>query len=542
MARRLISSLIGKIVGIYLNTPKFMDPYGSFVSKVAVSKGDFEVVFVCYNAIHEEEFNDYFAKMPWLAIPFPETNDIKQRLRKWFRMRDCGLIIIHSNGEILTQETANHMTEWFGEDAYPFTQERFNFLKDQVEASKRNQSITSLLISKSRDFLLSNHGNYQVKLFVALPVSECELVGKTVCLYFGDNHLKSNDGRYSPCPEFTFLLVYVYNKLKEKGEKFEVVFLSCDQQIEEFKQGLEIMPWLTLPFKDNMAVSLWHYFDFRSDQHTPQLVIIGPDGKTLNKNNVVALIEEYGIDADPFTQEKVDELVKAKEEVPHTLESLLVYGDKDFVIRKNGCKVLVSELVGKNILLFINQYEQLETPKFTKTLIRTYLDIKANKDKALEVIFIAANIEDEWAFDECFSRMPWLALPYRDARKKRIQRIFQLVRCPTIIAIDTSGQVVTNITSFHHPIIMHGAEAYPFTEERFKYMKKEVDKMAKGSWPQKLKHELHAEHELLLMKDRQLYTCSACMEFGTRWTFFCKQCKFNLHPKCALDKQSITLE
>ena len=142
---------------------------------------------------------------------------------------------------------------------------------------------------------------------------------------------------YNPCVEFTTALVEVYSKLKEKGEKFETVSLPLDYEEEEFKQGLETLPWLTLPFKDKSIEKLVRYFELGT---IPTLVIIGPDGRTVNPN-VAELIEEHGIDAYPFTPDRISELAeigKAKQEA-QTLESLLVSGDSDFVIGKSGSKV-----------------------------------------------------------------------------------------------------------------------------------------------------------------------------------------------------------
>ena len=134
--------------------------------------------------------------------------------------------------------------------------------------------------------------------------------------------------------EFTSILVNVYNKLKEKGEKFEVVVISLDYKHDEFKQAFETMPWLGLPYNDKTRGRLIHYFDHKDRLG---LVIIGPDGKTMNDNAVV-VIEEHGIDAYPFTLERIEELEKAKQE-PLSLESLLVFEGNDFVIGKGGSKV-----------------------------------------------------------------------------------------------------------------------------------------------------------------------------------------------------------
>ena len=42
-----------------------------------------------------------------------------------------------------------------------------------------------------------------------------------------------------------------YNKLKEDGKQFEVVFVSSDRDEESWEEYLSSMPWYSLPFSDN---------------------------------------------------------------------------------------------------------------------------------------------------------------------------------------------------------------------------------------------------------------------------------------------------
>lgn len=166
-----------------------------------------------------------------------------------------------------------------------------------------------------------------------------------VGLYFSMNS-------FSPSLEFTPMLVEFYKKLKEKGHDFEIVLISLDHDEEQFKQGFETMPWLALPFNVMNSQKIARYFDLGT---LPTLVIIGQDGKTL-KRNVAELIEEHGVLAYPFSPEKLVELAeieKANIEA-QTLESLLVSGDKDFVIEKSGSKVLFFIIAVLNLLIFQN--------------------------------------------------------------------------------------------------------------------------------------------------------------------------------------------
>lgn len=161
-----------------------------------------------------------------------------------------------------------------------------------------------------------------------MPVTELE--GKTVGLYFILSTFKRSS-------DFTSTLVEAYNKLKAKDSNFEIVMIPLDDGEESFKKELNSVPWFSLPFKDKKCEKLVRYFELST---LPTVVIIGPDGKTLH-TNVADAIEEHGVNAYPFTPEKFSELEqieKAKMEA-QTLESVLVSGDLDFVVGKDGVKV-----------------------------------------------------------------------------------------------------------------------------------------------------------------------------------------------------------
>lgn len=131
----------------------------------------------------------------------------------------------------------------------------------------------------------------------------------------------------------------MYEKLKAQGGNFEIVMIPLDDEDEDesFKKEFASMPWFSLPLKDRTCEKLARYFQLST---LPTLVIIGTDGKTLHPN-VAEAIEEHGILAYPFTPERFAELEQmenAKREA-QTLESILVIGDNDFVIGKDGEKV-----------------------------------------------------------------------------------------------------------------------------------------------------------------------------------------------------------
>ncbi|XP_073104108.1 probable nucleoredoxin 1-1 isoform X1 [Elaeis guineensis] len=513
-----IANLEGKTVGLYFSaswcppcrgfTPKLIETYGELSSEGK----DFEVVFVSGDR-DEDSFNGYFSKMPWLAIPFSDSK-ARDRLDELFKVRGIPhLVILGARGEVLNEKGVPAVRE-YGSEGYPFTPEKINKLKEDEEAAKREQTLQTVLVSPSRDYLISNDGNKQV--------SVSELEGKIVCLYFTINGMK-------PCDEFTLVLGKIYRKLKERGESFEVVMVSLDDEESSFKGGFATMPWLAIPFQDKSCGKLVRYFELRT---VPTLVVLGADGKTLH-SNIAEVVEEHGEEAwegFPFSQDKMDmlaEKAKAKLEA-QTLESLLVSGELDYVIGKDGVKVPVSELIGKNILLYFSAKWCGPCRAFLPKLVEEYNKIK-EKDSAFELVFVSSD-RDQNSFEDFFSGMPWLALPFGDERKKTLSRLFKIRGIPSLVAIGPTGKTVT--TDARHLLMIHGADAYPFTEERIKELEDQIEEMAKG-WPEKLKHELHEEHELVLTRCGE-YGCDGCNGLGGKWSYRCTECNFDLHPRCAL--------
>ncbi|EEF37007.1 nucleoredoxin, putative [Ricinus communis] len=508
-----IDSLKGKKLGLYFSaswcgpcqrfTPTLVEVYNELAPK-----GDFEIVFITADE-DDESFEEYFSKMPWLAIPFSDS-DKRDRLDEIFKVQGIPhFVILDENGKV-SSESGVEIIQEYGVQCYPFTAERIKVLKGQEEEARRNQSLRSILVFGSRDYVIASDGK---------KVSVSELEGKTVGLYFS---LSS----YTSCVDFTSTLAEVYEKLKAKGENFEIVFISLDDEEETFQQSLANMPWLAFPFNDKGCEKLVRYFELST---VPTLVVIGPDGKTLH-SNVAEAIEEHGVQAYPFTPEKFAELAEMEKarEAAQTLESVLVSGDQNFVIGRDGAKIPVTDLVGKNILLYFSAHWCPPCRAFLPKLVEAYHEIKT-KDDAFEVIFISSD-RDQASFDEFFSGMPWLALPFGDVRKASLSRKFKVQGIPMLIALGPTGRTITK--EARSLVTLHGADAYLFTEEHLKEIEAKYEDMAKG-WPEKVNHALHEEHELVLSR-RMNFICDGCNEGGNIWSFHCEECDFDLHPKCAL--------
>jgi len=154
--------LKGKKLGFYFSaswcgpcrgfTPTLVEVYNELSPN-----GDFEVVFVSADE-DEEAFKSYFSKMPWLAIPFSDS-ETRSRLDELFNVNGIPhLALLDEAGKVITEDGVDIIRD-YGAEGYPFTSERVQELKDQEEEAKRNQSLRSILASRSRDFLISSDGN-----------------------------------------------------------------------------------------------------------------------------------------------------------------------------------------------------------------------------------------------------------------------------------------------------------------------------------------------------------------------------------------------
>ncbi|TVU40094.1 hypothetical protein EJB05_13543, partial [Eragrostis curvula] len=360
-----------------------------------------------------------------------------------------------------------------------------------ADAAAAPRGIEEILVSGNRDFLVRNSGE-QVK------VSNVD--ASIIALYFSATWCL-------PSRQFTLKLVEAYNELASQGKSFEVVFVSNDLNEEEFNSYFAKMSWLAVPFSDPEGrQSIADRFEVTG---IPHLVILNAKtGQVCTEDGIDCFIE-YGIEAYPFTPERINELkgqeipveeAKAKA-ASEALQSLLVYGDLDFVIGKEGAKVPVSKLVGKTVLLYFSAKSCGPCQVFLPRLVKEYRKIQ-EKNTDFDIVFISYD-KDQRSYDEHFSEMTWLALPMEDERKEFLIRTFKIQGIPSLVAIGPTGQTVTK--DARTLLMIHGADAFPFTKERLAELKKSMDKIAK-EWPKMYKHKFHDHEFILENKDEEVKT------------------------------------
>lgn len=160
-----INYLSEKIVGLYFSaswcppcrrfTPKLEEVYKELLVSSSNGNNDFEVVFISSDK-DEESFNGYFEKMPWLAIPFIDSEK-RKTLKDLFKVRGipCLVILDKDGTKVLTEQGVKAVYD-YGAKGYPFSLERLNELKEEEERLKKEQPLGFILANESRDFLIFN--------------------------------------------------------------------------------------------------------------------------------------------------------------------------------------------------------------------------------------------------------------------------------------------------------------------------------------------------------------------------------------------------
>ncbi|KAK8623266.1 hypothetical protein V6N13_118154 [Hibiscus sabdariffa] len=405
-------------------------------------------------------------------------------------------------------------------DLYDNTGNLVQPLTDGDSHNISSSKFPSLLGSNGCDFLLSSTAQ-------AAQVKVSDLEGKVIGLYFSANW-------YPPCRNFNNLLVGVYEQLKSNGCNFEVVFVSSDEDLGAFNGYRESMPWLSIPYSDlETKKALNRQFDVEG---IPCLIILQPDGSTLHDG--VELIYKHGVEAFPFTKEKLEELQR-EERMKHesqTLTNLLTNPARDYLLDPTLTnKVPVDSLIGKTVGLYFSAQWCVPCAKFTPKLISIYQKIKQNMEEKggnedFEIVFLSYD-RDQSGFVSYYGAMPWLALPFGESTIRNLAKYFDVQGIPCLIIIGPDGKTVTK--QGRNLINLYQENAYPFTDAKLELLQKEMEEEAKRL-PRTDYHAGH-RHELTLVSEGNgggPFICCDCDEQGSGWAYQCLGCGYEVHPRC----------
>merc|ERR1719160_2204243 len=232
--------LAGKTIGIYFSahwcppcrgfTPKLAEMYKSTFQ----AKG-LEIVFVSSDK-DEDAFKEYYAEMPWLALPY-SNRELKEALSKKYKVRGIpSFVILDSDGTTITTE---------GRDEIMGDPSGARFPWKPLSPEEKQKAILDTL---GADLM-------------------GRINGKPFALYFSAHWCP-------PCRGFTPKLAEWYTAgLKDK---MEIIFVSSDRDEASFNDYLKEMPWLALPYDKREAKEALS--EACGVQGIPSFAVINPDG------------------------------------------------------------------------------------------------------------------------------------------------------------------------------------------------------------------------------------------------------------------------
>ena len=84
-----------------------------------------------------------------------------------------------------------------------------------------------------------------------------------------------------PCRIFTPILSEFYKKVNEEKKQIEIIFISCDRDTKSFNEYYDSMPWLTVPFENEMRDTISEAFEING---IPALLIFDNKGNLIDTN------------------------------------------------------------------------------------------------------------------------------------------------------------------------------------------------------------------------------------------------------------------
>ncbi|XP_071110864.1 nucleoredoxin-like [Haliotis cracherodii] len=267
-----------KVIGFYFSaqwcppckgfTPKLAEFYKNFKSS---EKGcTLEIVFVSWDK-DLACFTEYFSTMPWLALPY-QDRDRKAKLVKKFRVQGIPKLVLldGETGKVITVDGFNHVQEDEAGNGFPWKLKPFHDVMKGKLLHEKEEIDASIL------------------------------KGKVVGLYFSAHWCP-------PCRHFTPELLRLYEKLREDGKSFEVVFVSSDRSADSFEQYYSTMPWLALPFGDPRVHYLTTQFGIAG---IPSLILIDEKGNVITLNGRSSLLTDKTGAEFPWYPKALNELTQ----------------------------------------------------------------------------------------------------------------------------------------------------------------------------------------------------------------------------------------
>ncbi|KAJ3114194.1 hypothetical protein HK100_001734, partial [Physocladia obscura] len=220
-------------------TPKLIEFYGA-------KSNELEIVLISHD--HEiAAHNEYFAKMPWLHVPY-EQRSRKSQLAQIFQVNGIpSLTLLRSDGSGIQVHNVRSLID---KDPKGY---HFPYAP---------QTIRSVLTDLS-------------------DANKSKIDGKTLAIYFESPNSESN--------VIEDALLNVYNDAKSEGQDFEVLLVSWAKTKEDYDARVGAFPYVKVDF-DEKFTTLFHLsnlYNVRVD--ATHVVVLSPTRNLINNDGGTAL-------------------------------------------------------------------------------------------------------------------------------------------------------------------------------------------------------------------------------------------------------------
>ncbi|EQB78281.1 nucleoredoxin [Camelus ferus] len=176
-----------------------------------------------------------------------------------------------------------------------------------------------------------------------------------------------------PCRSLTRVLVESYRKIKEAGQKFEIIFVSADRSTvirgpgicralgttgseDSFKQYFSEMPWLAVPYTDEARRSRLNRL--YGIQGIPTLIVLDPQGEVITRQGRVEVLNDEDCRGFPWHPKPVLELSDSNAVQLNEGPCLVLFVDSEDDGESEAAKQLIQPIAEKIIAKYKAKEEE----------------------------------------------------------------------------------------------------------------------------------------------------------------------------------------
>jgi len=253
-------------------------------------------------------------------------------------------------------------------------------------------------------------------------VSPEDVLGdRTVLLYFSASWCM-------PCVRFTPKLIQTYTNLKERGERVEIVLVSCDQEQNFYNSYARKMPWFAVPF-ESLELAQRLVTKFEANHGIPHLAVIRPDGTSLEVDDAVGAISADPLGTHfPWPPRPMSEMLPDK-----------------FCRYSGGVmeQVPMSTLEGKYLLLYFAADWSAPCQNFAPELEKMYVNLKKHRSDFELLLVSGDRCDDE--FHQHLEGLSFGAIPYHDKDcRTGLMRRLKIRSGPGLVMLGPNGEVIND--------------------------------------------------------------------------------------------------